>query len=133
VCVIHAYLAMHERTSCHLRSGKFVPNWERLPRNMTMSIWHSGRVYFPGETTPPQPSYSGTFRPTFSLPLSDLLRGVSPLGNWGKAPSPLQLYGRQSQEIWMPHGGLYHTANATWAEPNFSAWRLFFFFPLLKL
>jgi hypothetical protein len=29
-----------------------VPNWERLPRNVTVSIQHSGGVYFPGETPP---------------------------------------------------------------------------------
>jgi hypothetical protein len=35
-----------------LRLVEVVPNWERLPRNVTMSVWHSGGVYFPGETTP---------------------------------------------------------------------------------
>jgi hypothetical protein len=28
-----------------------VPNWERLTRNVTVSIWHSSGVCFPGETT----------------------------------------------------------------------------------
>jgi hypothetical protein len=79
---------------------------------------------------PPWPSYSGTLRLTFSPSFSVLLRRVSSLGNWGKAPSPLQLNGRQSEETQMPGGGLCHTANAMWAEPDFSVPRLFLFFSI---
>jgi hypothetical protein len=32
----------------------------------------------------------------------------------------------------MPDGGLYHTANATWEEPNFSAPKFFSFFLFLN-
>jgi hypothetical protein len=35
-----------------------------------MSVQHSDGVCFPGETPPPQPSYSETLKPTLSLSLS---------------------------------------------------------------
>jgi hypothetical protein len=38
------------------------------------------------------------------------------------------MYGRQSEETWMPGGGLCHTANAMWVELDFSALRLLFSF-----
>jgi hypothetical protein len=99
--------------------------WERLPRNVTVSVRHSGGVCFPGETPPPRPSYGGTLRSTFSPSLSVLLGRVSSLGNRGKGPSPLQLYGRQSEETQRPGRGLYCTASATWVELDFSAFSFF--------
>jgi hypothetical protein len=53
-----------------------VPNWERLSRNVTMSVWHSNGVWLQWNS-----------QITFSL--SVLLRMVSPLGNREKALSPL--------------------------------------------
>jgi hypothetical protein len=96
-----------------------------------MWSWASGTLVesiFQERPPPPRPSYGGTLRLTFSPSLSVLLRRAAPLGNWGKAPSPLQLYSRQSEGTRTPDGGLYHTTNATWAEPDFSALRLFSFF-----
>jgi hypothetical protein len=122
-----SYLVVHEGT---ITWGQY-----RLCQTgkscLGMWPWTSGTAVefiFQERPLPPQPSYGGTLRLTFSLSLSVLLRRVSPSGNWGKAPSPLQLYGRQSEETWTPDRGLYHTANAVWVEPDFSAPRLFSFF-----
>jgi hypothetical protein len=48
------------------------------------------------------------------------------LGKLRKRSEP-QLYGKQSEETQRPGKGLYCTANATWAELDFSAPRLFLF------
>jgi hypothetical protein len=82
--------------------------WYRLCQTgkgcLRMWPWASGTWWslFSRKDPPPRPSYSGTLRSTFSPSLSVLLRRVSSLGNWGKGPSPLQLYRRQSEETGMP-------------------------------
>jgi hypothetical protein len=103
-----------------------VPNWERLPRNVTVNVQHSGGVYFPGEAPHHGLAMVERSGPAFSLSLCLVKEGFS-LGKLRKIPSPLQLCGRQSEETQMPGGDLYCTANATWVEPDFSVPSLFLF------
>jgi hypothetical protein len=50
-CACHPCIIFgdHKGTNHHLRSVQVVPHWERLPRNVTKSVWHSGGICFPGE------------------------------------------------------------------------------------
>jgi hypothetical protein len=87
MCHLCIIIGDHKGTSLHLRLVYVVPNWERLPRNVTVSSQLSNGVCFPGE-----PPYHGLamvdLSGQLSLSLSLVKEGFS-LGNLRKSSEPI--------------------------------------------
>jgi hypothetical protein len=94
-CTCHLCIIFGDawRDRCHLRSVEVLPDWERLPRNVTVSIQHSGGVYFPGETPPHGQQLLGW--PFLSLSL--LVKEGFSLGKLRKSSKPTTA---EWQAIW---------------------------------